>query len=876
MKYVKLIFLTAFFILIIFPLFSREITVIVIDADLDYPLEGALIRTRDGLEYECDEDGIAILQVPDARQIILNAYYPGYETGSITIPVTGNTFTIGMRLSGILHGSEFIIEASMPGSSETRTGRSIAVTTREISQTGEIGIIEDVMSTIKLLPGVNYSGMFSSQPSIRGGYPGDMISSMDGFIINNPYFWGGGFSIFDPRMVQSAQLSHGVFAVRYGHTISGLLEITTKKPSPTETLFELGVNTSAANLSLSIPFQKGGINIMGRVTYYDPVIWLAQELSKEIQLLEVVNYIRQAPYIRTATINGNYRFTNNLELTATAFWGMDGVGVLFENSNQTEWLSSISSVNFDYTNYQGFLTASLSWNPGSNMLFKFTAGTGYEQSDIKGDINYEITRIKFTQQFKNDYSSLISKLNQNPDEYSYYERNEIDQSDLNINAQGRVDFDFELSRNFLISAGVQEVYSFSSSKGTQKMLYDTPFSNIADDDKNIIYGLFNSPPVPDPPLLVPGILIVGMPLIYTPDSRNHLLTSSGFILGEYISDNSRIKAELGVRIDHFVLFGDGFTVNSDAVINPRFNIDFNIFKNVSFINSFDITAGTGLFSSVNSAVFDAEKEHNIDYMKPNRSWTSILGLRFEFSGDLSLNIEGYYKYVFDRMYTQVNTGTGSPDVNPYFDGIGHIWGIDVMLHKIQSRFWDGWLSYSYNWSKYLDPNGVSGGRGLSGGNRGSEWYFPHYHRFHNLNLVMNFKPVQFINIYLRFGVASGTPLSRRDEEGPKSYPVLIYDKENPQESYIIEKYFWRSYLDPDNRTTPSLPMDLKISFFGGNPSGKTRWEIYLAVENLLAFVYTAQGNTRFNQYTGQVDSSSTSASYEIPIPIPSFGFKISY
>jgi len=855
------------FTLNIFTLFSRDIRIIVIDADLDYPLEGALVRTREGAEYECDEDGAAVLQIPDGRQIILNTYYPGYEPGVITIPVTGNTFTIGMHLSGILHGSELIIEASMPGSSETRTGRSVAVTSREISQTGEIGIIEDVMSTIKLLPGVNYSGMFSSQPSIRGGYPGDMISSMDGYTINNPYFWGGGFSIFDPRMVQSAQLSHGVFPVRYGHTISGLLEITTKKPSPTETLFELGVNTSAANLSLSIPLQKGGIIIMGRVTYYDPVIWLAQELSKEIEILEAVNYIRQAPYIRTATISGNYRFTNNLELSATAFWGMDGVGVLFENSSNSDILTSISSIVFDFKNYQGFLTAALSWNPRNNMLFRFTAGTGYEDSDIKGDINYEIVNIKFSNSFLEKYSNLIDGIY-----YEYYEHNKIDQSDLAVNIQGRIDFDMEISRNFLISAGVQELYSYSSSKGMQQMFYDTPFSNIK--DETLIKNLENLFLLL--PFNMPDNLIVVMPLIYTPDSGNHLLTTSGFVLGEYISDNSRIKAELGVRLDHFILFGDGFTLKSDVVLNPRFNIDFNIFKNVSFINSFDISAGTGLFSSVNSAVFDAEKEYNLDYMKPNRSWTSILGLRFEFPGDLSLNIEGYYKYVFDRMYIPVNTSSASPVVSPFYDGIGHIWGIDVMLHKIQSRFWDGWLSYSYNWSKYRDPNGVMGGTGISGGNRGSDWYFPHYHRFHNLNLVLNLKPVQNINIYFRFGVASGIPLSRRDENGPQSYPVLVYNEDDPIKSYFIEKYRWRSYLDPNRRTTPSLPMDLKISFFGGNPSGKTRWEIYIAAENLLSLVYTAQGNTSFNPYTGQVDTGSSSASYEIPIPIPSFGFKISY
>jgi len=48
------------------------------------------------------------------------------------------------------------------------------------------------------------------------------------------------------------------------------------------------------------------------------------------------------------------------------------------------------------------------------------------------------------------------------------------------------------------------------------------------------------------------------------------------------------------------------------------------------------------------------------------------------------------------------------------------------------------------------------------------------------------------------------------------------------------------------------------------------------VENLLALVYSPKGNIGFNSYTGEVSTDSSSASYGMPIPIPSFGFKVSY
>ncbi len=90
----KIFIVMAVFSLSAFPLFCRDITVLVVDGDLDLPLEGATVRTRGGNEYTCGKDGKAKLQVPDDRQTVLYAAYPGYETSAITIPITGNSFTV--------------------------------------------------------------------------------------------------------------------------------------------------------------------------------------------------------------------------------------------------------------------------------------------------------------------------------------------------------------------------------------------------------------------------------------------------------------------------------------------------------------------------------------------------------------------------------------------------------------------------------------------------------------------------------------------------------------------------------------------------------------------------------------------------------------
>jgi len=855
-------------------LFARDVTVKVIDSDLDLPLEGAVVRERDGNEYRCNKDGIAVIKAPDDRQFVIYVSYPGYETDTIIIPVSSSSIEVYLHLSGVIQGKELVLEAQKPGASESRTGRSVAISGREIAQSAEIGIIEDVMSAIKLLPGVGYTGMFNAQPSIRGGFPGDMGASLDGFYISDPYFWGGGFSIFDPNMVQSAQLSHGVFSVRYGHTISGLLEIVSKDPSPSETQFELGANSSTANFNLSLPLmKKGGILFIGRVTYYDPVVLLAKQLSGVIPELAVANYIRQAPYIRSAILTGNYRFTSNLELRASAFIGMDGLSAFFENENRTKELKSDTSMDMVYTNFKGFFTTGLSWNPRNDMLLKLTLGTGFEEQNIQGEMENKIYDKYFSEDFKTENSVFFESTKQPNDKYEFYNNMKFSQSVLLFNAQGRIDYDWKLADRFLISTGVQEMYNLYRTNGDMNFSSEIPFTRLGENKNGesfqaVLKGIF--PEINDNGFW--NRLMVRVPIQFAPELENNLFTTSAFLLGEFNTSGSRLKAELGLRMDHFYLMGKGFSVGSEPVLNPRLNVDINIFKNIGIFNSLDISLGSGLFSSINDNVFYAEERYEIFEMKPNRSWTSILGIRFSFPESLSLNIEGYYKQIFDRMYIPVGmTLDDSLNIQPQFDGEGTVWGLDIMLHKVQSRFWDGWISYSYNWTKYHDPQGIVSGMGLSGGIRGSDWYYPQFHRFHNLNLVFNYKPVQNINLYLRFGFASGVQLSRPLTDKPESRPVLIYE-----EGKIIEKYYWPSAIDENNRTTSSLPMDIKFSIFGSNKSGKTRYEVYVAVENVLALLYTAQGNTSFNSYTGQVDTGSNSASYELPIPVPSFGFKLSY
>jgi hypothetical protein len=859
-----LFFFAAFFFLYGGLLWSRDVEISVEDTDLEIPLEGAVIRSWDGTEYLCGEDGKAIVSVPGDRQVSVQVTYPGYETGRLLIPLKGDAFALGLRLGGVMESRELVIEAQRPGSSETKSGRSVAISGESLAMSAQIGLIEDVMTSVKLLPGVGYTGMFNAMPSIRGGDPGDLTAVLDGFYIFNPYHWGGGFSIFDPHMVESAQLSHGIFSTRYGHTISGLLEIRSKKADTAMPELELGLSTSAVNLNLSFPFSdRGGLVVMGKATYWDPFIWAAKQFSRVVdnESLEMVNAIITAPYIRSTAMNFNFRFNTDLELSSTLFIGADGVAVDYPNETTDEGVMYKMNMEFLWSNLQGFLISNVTYNPNPSMILKAQAGAGFSQAIIDGAIKYDYLWV-FRDNGTLDYALSGDFLDMG-----------IDGNESAVNFQGRIDWDWDLGRGFLFALGVQELISLNSMKLLGEMFVDMPLSSGA---------VILPPPLPVValPPLSPGSagFYLRYPVQGGIDSWNRMYNSSAYTLVEYAAENKKFGAELGLRLDHFYL-SSSFDIQTLPVLNPRLNLDFNVFKNKGIVDSLDLAIGTGLFSSMNDAVTYIDVGSGIDdfALRPNRSWTSVAGIKIDFSEGWTFNLEGYFKYIYDRAYQYIPIEPGKPSNIVYrFDGDGLAGGFDLMLQKFHSRYWDGWLSYTFTWVKYHEPERPAQKLDANGRTvlEDSSWYYPNFHRFHNFNLVLNFKPSNSVNIYTRLGLASGRPKLKAGEI--TRYDVLITDSTFSSIRQSIHKYKRNLDYDDDSRTTWSIPLDLKVSWFRFNPRNKVKTEVYLAVENILSLFYTAKANTTFNQYTGKEDTGSDSANYEMPIPMVSFGFRWSY
>jgi hypothetical protein len=481
------------------------------------------------------------------------------------------------------------------------------------------------------------------------------------------------------------------------------------------------------------------------------------------------------------------------------------------------------------------------------MLLKTTVGAGISVAGADAKIDYDElimydvgTNGSRTESYRipEDYLDITFTTSEN---FTY--------------VQGRVDFDWEIGSGFLFASGVHELYN----------QYKTEWRGKAVTQVQMNGGY------------------VQFPIDAQNEVNNQRFYSSAYVLGEYSSPGNKFGAELGLRMDHLYLKGDGYDIQTIPVLNPRLNLDYNVFKNLGIVESLDLTFGTGLFSSMDTAIAILTPDSIEDLtLKPNRSWTTVAGIKMDFLGGWSINLEGYFKYVYDRAYQyfSLEPGVGNANIVQRFNGDGIVWGFDLMLQKFESRYWDGWLAYTFTDAKYHEPEEPAG---LVGGVmqlQDSGWYYPSFHRFHNLNLVLNFKPFRNFNIYTRFGFASGRPMARVGEI--TEYKIALLD-ENLMPVYdpdgrpiIITRYRRSSYYDENTRTTWSFPWDLKLSYYISSNRNKVLTEIYLAAENLMSLFYVAKSNTSFNSYTGQEDTGSDSASYEMPLPMVSFGIRWSF
>lgn len=834
---------------------SRELSVIVIDRDLDMPLEGVkIVETDSGVETFTDYNGKGVLTLDDdIVRAVITTELIGYEPRKQLVTDFSNTLTIGLLMEGILEGQELVVEAEAIGETDEAVGVSTVIEQETIKAAAKIGFIEDVMSAVKILPGVTYSGSFGSMISVRGGDPSGLTAVMDGFTTKYPYHWGGAFSIFNPNIVESIKFSPGIFSVKHGQATSALMEVNTV--NPTEGFkFNTIFSTSTMEAFVQTPIVTNNeIGVLGgfRLTNYDLVLAMVNAIAKSAdskELLDTIEGIHRAPYIYDFYFKTFYTPSETFKWHLNAFWGNDGVGI--KSTGDVDKTKEVQNeFYFDYSNSDFFVSTGLKMLPTDRLLLNLVLGYEIWMSDIDAKIT-EDGRRYYSDDFKAHYTNLQLLDPSLPaltgDYFDVFTESKFKQDLDKYGFQGRLDADWSLTESLLLQAGIGSNLEIRSSESS-----------------GIMWQVSNG----ELPTYSPVTINFGA-------SKNSTLLNFAYanlnsdLIPEFIS------MELGCRLDHSYFMGeDDLNLNTYPEFAPRVNLTFTpeIDSTIFMDNSFSI--GAGLFNKNPFGNGGIKKEFEIEdfEMKSEKTFMAVGGWETHLPRGYKFKIEGYYKYFYDRFYfNQVDDNAGMRNYRLHFDGYGHAFGGDFMLERKKSRYLDGLISYTFVNARYMDPE--SDGVENDSQNVRGEYYYPSYHRFNSLNFLLNIKPTYGFTVTTKLSFATGVPKGK--DQSAVMFPGFIQDANGINQ--VAEMYTRNSIYSDTLRTNIALPLDIKLSWHNYKKRSKYQWEFYIAVEDVLSPLLKAiqpDESTQTDKWSGKEQDAPSSA---FSFPTPSVGFSLSF
>ncbi len=841
------------------PIFAESLTVSVIDGDLEIPLEGARVElTAQGFETvtaDTDAEGNALLALPEGfTRGTVAANIPGYAAARKGVKASDGSVVLALSISDIIEGRELVVERSAPGKTDEQTGVSVAMDREEMDTVANIGLVEDIMSAVSTLPGVGFTGGWNSQPSIRGGYPEEMGTVMDGVYLAYPWHWGGAFSIFNPYMVSSAKMSNGVFSARYGRAMSGLLEVTTLTPEPGQVRVEGGVSTLSTDAFAQIPFSdRAGLLIGGKVTYLDTLAILNDYALHAVP--DLSETIPTMPFIRDLYAKGNWSPSPRFNATLNGFFGSDGIGIHAD----TEGEGMTNRSDFNWLSLQGFIATEIKWMPTDTARLTLQGGWNNQTMDMEMYFDRFGSRT-YSDAFIEKYDSALYGDTNPGDGFieNVYDRS-LASNDFNIDpgslefkgfsrqilnqAQGKLETEFQIAESHTLTFGAEEVF--------QAFRSEQEISG---------WSLLDDP-------VIPGVGTYAKINLDNNVEGNRTVDTAAYALWNFGGDSSAVSSELGLRAEHFYLWNKDYEFNTYPVFTPRANLFWRPSERLT------LSAGTGLFSMVPLDTISADPKYGVKSFEagPNRAWFSVIGGEVKFGEGWSFRLDTFYKQWYDRLYISywIDPVTKETLYAARTDGTGLSTGFDLMLRKKTGRFWDGYLTYSFVTARFLNPlEPRVEGQTTANGEPLGRWYYPSYHRFHSLNLILNWKPVNGLTFTAKTSVASGTPKA-------KAGAIEMYAAIGP-DGTVIEQYRREETYDDDLRTDLSCPVDLRVSFSNYYRNSKVRWEYYVGAEDVFVNLYSPKTNSSFDSFTGEEQPDGDNADFGIGIPQISIGYKLSY
>jgi hypothetical protein len=550
----------------------------------------------------------------------------------------------------------------------------------------------DVIKSIQLLPGVTNNGEGSSGFNVRGGSVDQNLVLLDEAIIYNTSHLLGFFSIFNADAIKDIKLYKGNIPAKYGGRASSVLDVRQKDGNNKRFAMTGGIGSVSSRLALEGPLVK------------DRSSYLLAGRGSYAHLFLKLNEDTEdnSAYFYDLNLKTNFAISDKDQLFLSAYFGRD-VFTLAEN----------------FSSSYGNALGNLRWNHVFNDRIFSNLSLNYSKYDYQLEINA----------FEFDWISEIDNYNLKYD-LSYFLNNQIT-LDFGINGINYVFNPGEISPtsptsgiNFLqldqkraVEGGI---YIGADHKINERLSfqYGLRYTHFARLGGQPITQYLNDQPVVYNETL--GIYQRGTPVGATDYERGEVIDDFGnleprFALSYQFNPSTSVKAGYS-RVAQYI----------------------HLLSNTTSVTPLDVWTPSG------------------PYVEPQLSDQFAVGVFKKFNNEYSLEVEGYYKTISNRIdYIDGSDLIGNNTIETeILTGDARAYGVEFLARKSAGRF-TGWLAYTLSRSEQQTPGGIAGGPGINDG----KTYLTPFDRTHDLSFTGVFRLNEKWNLSTNVIYQTGRPVT---------------------------------------------------------------------------------------------------------------------
>ena len=221
----------------------------------------------------------------------------------------------------------------------------------------------DPLKALKNLPGVVGTGSaFFEGLYVRGGNQEDVLYTMDGLVIGNPFHTSGFYSVFSAERINKVEFYPSAYPYTFGNSQGAAINITSKGVFAETFKAKLDLNLGVAALDVEMPLIKDKLDFVGsfRRSHYEIYLVIARQIESVADSLDF-----PAPVFFNNYNNLHWKINDDHDLEISTITKYDFFKIAtpfpFEDQEGNEQDVIIDNAFANYWNTTGFVET---WKTG--------------------------------------------------------------------------------------------------------------------------------------------------------------------------------------------------------------------------------------------------------------------------------------------------------------------------------------------------------------------------------------------------------------------------------------------------------------------------------------------------------------------------------